>query len=334
VATSVGIAHARPEDGAEELLRNADVAMYRAKRRGQGGHEVFAPEMHAALLDRLALEADLRDAVVDGAFGDFHVLYQPIVELAGGRATGAEALVRWRHPQRGLVSPGEFIPIAEATGLVVPLGEWVLRQACAQGARWQAMRDAAGDPSDLTITVNISGRQLQHPGLLHAVATALDDTGLRASSLVLEITESVIMQDTETNLATLHALKEIGVRLAIDDFGTGYSSLSALRLLPVDVLKIDRSFVMGMVAPDATQASGETAIASAVIALAHSLGLTVIAEGVETPQQHEFLRLQRCDAWQGFLACRPVAPEKLREYLTSRDASLAATPDRQSVLGD
>jgi diguanylate cyclase (GGDEF)-like protein/PAS domain S-box-containing protein len=337
VATSVGIAHARAEDGADELLRNADVAMYRAKSHGKGGHEVFAPEMHAALLDRLALEADLRRAVgdatvVDGtlggdpASGEFLVLYQPIVELEGGQATGAEALVRWRHPQRGLVSPAAFIPLAEATGLIVPLGEWVLRQACVQGAQWQALRDAASDVASdrlaplppLTITVNLSGRQLQHPGLLHAVSTALDESGLRPSSLVLEITESVIMQDTESNLATLHALKELGVRLAIDDFGTGYSSLSYLQKFPVDILKIDKTFVDGV-----ARGGSEAALARTIVALGDTLSLRCVAEGIEDDEQRRHLRALGCAFGQGYFFARPLPPERVTEMLTPATSAAA-----------
>jgi EAL domain-containing protein (putative c-di-GMP-specific phosphodiesterase class I) len=205
----------------------------------------------------------------------------------------------------------------------VPLGEWVLRQACEQGARWQAQRDRMSDPAEplpeLTITVNISGRQLQHPGLLHAVATTLDATGLRASSLVLEITESVIMQDTEANLATLHALKEIGVRLAIDDFGTGYSSLSYLQKFPVDILKIDKSFVDGV-----ARGGSEAALARTIVALGDTLSLRCVAEGIEEDDQRRHLRALGCAYGQGYLFARPLPPEAVAEIL-SRPTAMAAT---------
>jgi EAL domain-containing protein (putative c-di-GMP-specific phosphodiesterase class I) len=231
-----------------------------------------------------------------------------------------EALLRWDHPERGAVAPSEFIPIAEDMGFIVPLGEWVLRQACVQGARWQALRDeatAAGDVlTPLTITVNISGRQLQHPWLLHAVSTALDESGLRPSSLVLEITESVIMQDTETNLATLHALKELGVRLAIDDFGTGYSSLSYLQKFPVDILKIDKSFVDGV-----ARGGSEAALARTIVALGDTLALRCVAEGIEEEEQRRHLRALGCAFGQGYYFAKPLPPEKVTEMLAPAAAA-------------
>jgi diguanylate cyclase (GGDEF)-like protein len=247
---SVGIAHARAGDTVDDLLRNADLAMYRAKAAGKGGVAAFAPAMHAELLERVALAGDLRRATeaaadaaagagdragTDAEAGGFHVAFQPIVDLATGRAGGAEALFRWRHPTRGPVSPAACIPLAEETGLIVPLGRWVLRAACRAAARW-------GDP-DAFVSVNVSARQLQRPGFAAEVSAALADAGLRADRLVLELTEGVLVADTEATLARLHALKALGVRLAVDDFGTGYSSLAYLHRFPLDVLKVDKTFV-------------------------------------------------------------------------------------------
>ena len=304
VAASIGIARAGDDDGADELLRNADVAMYRAKQRGKSGYEIFAPEMHAALLDRLALEADLRRALADGTCEEFRVHYQPIVRLAEGRISGMEALVRWQHPRRGLVAPADFIPSAESTGLIVPLGRWVLGEACRQMVRWQERGAVAPDGAALTLTVNLSGRQLQHPDLVRDVADALAASGLVPSSLVLEITETVIMRDTEANLATLHALRALGVRLAIDDFGTGYSSLAYLKRFPIDILKIDKAFVDGV-----GRGGSEAALARTIVALGDTLALRCVAEGIEMDEQREHLQSIGCEFGQGYLFARPLAPE-------------------------
>ncbi len=308
VGTSVGIAVAEPGDTTEELLRNADVAMYRAKQMGKGCHETFAPEMHADLLDRLELEADLRRALADPACGEFRVLYQPIVKLDGGGTTGVEALVRWQHPKRGLTAPLQFIPLAEETGLIVPLGRWVLREACRQAAGWQRRRGP--DAPALTITVNISGRQLTHPGLVADVAEALDLAGLPPNCLVLEITETVIMQDTAANFATLHALKALGVRLAIDDFGTGYSSLGYLQKFPVDIIKIDKAFVDGV-----ARGGSHAALARTIVALGRTLALRTVAEGVEGDDQREHLHAIGCEYGQGYLFARPLTAEAAEQVV-------------------
>ncbi len=300
VGASIGIARSRPEDGAEELLRNADVAMYKAKQRGKNTYEVFAPAMHAALVDRLEREAELRRAVSEGC-REFRVHYQPIVALSGGEITGVEALVRWQHPRRGLVAPLDFIPSAEATGLIVPLGRWVLREACSQAARWQAARDRMGAAAPLTITVNLSGRQLQHASIVDDVRWALDGAGLAPAALVLEITESVIMQDTQATLATLHALKSLGVRLAVDDFGTGYSSLGYLQRFPIDILKIDKAFVDGV-----ARGGSRSALARTIVALGDSLSLHCVAEGIEEDVQWQHLKALGCGFGQGYLFARPL----------------------------
>jgi diguanylate cyclase (GGDEF)-like protein len=290
ITASTGIARSGPDARADELLRNADVAMYRAKARGGGAHALFVPEMHAAVLDRLELEADLRMAI---AAQQFHLLYQPVVELASGRVVGVEALLRWNHYKRGLVMPGEFIPLAEESGLIIPLGRWVLNEACRQGALF-------GGPA-LSISVNLSGRQLQHAGLTDDVVDALRRSGLPPDRLVLEITESVIMQDTEATLHKLQALKTLGIRLAIDDFGTGYSSLGYLQRFPIDILKLDKTFVDGV-----ARGGTDAALARAIIALGDTLHLSTVAEGVEHAQQRDELLALGCELAQGYLFARPL----------------------------
>jgi predicted signal transduction protein with EAL and GGDEF domain len=325
VSASIGIARAGGADAADALLRNADVAMYRAKQRGKGGHEVFVPEMHAALVDRLELEADLRHALADQSCAEFTMLYQPIVELATGRPIGVEALVRWEHPRRGLVSPATFIPLAESTGLIIPLGNWVMREACVRAAAWQSLRDehldvhtGSADPAPLTVTVNLSGRQLQHPGIVEEVASALSASGLPAERLVLEITESVIMQDTEANLAVLHALKSLGVRLAIDDFGTGYSSLSYLQKFPIDILKIDKAFVDGV-----GRGGSDEALARTIVALGDMLSVRCVAEGIEDEQQRMHLLAIGCDFGQGYLFTRPMTSAAVEAIVCRPELPLA-----------
>jgi diguanylate cyclase (GGDEF)-like protein/PAS domain S-box-containing protein len=321
VCASIGLARARPEDGPEELLRNADVAMYRAKHAGKGRTEVFAPEMHAAIVDRLALEADLRRALADPACGQFAVHFQPIVRLEDETVVGVEALARWNHPTRGPLPPMTFIPIAEASGLIVPLGAWVLRQACRAGERWAANRRATADAPPLTLTVNLSGRQLQAPGLVDDVAAALAESGIEPSTLVLEITETVIMQQTESNLLTLHALKALGIRLAIDDFGTGYSSLSYLQRFPIDILKIDKSFVDGL-----SRGGSDAALARTIIALGDTLALRCIAEGVEDDAQRTHLQALGCDYAQGFFFARPLPLAEVDALVRHGARTLGARP--------
>ncbi|GAC1477452.1 MAG: hypothetical protein NVS1B4_20160 [Gemmatimonadaceae bacterium] len=293
ITTSIGIAVAAPHETADDLVRNADVAMYMAKSRGKGGYQIFEPRMHARILDRLELESDLR-RVIDR--GELVVHYQPIVSLASGEILGVEALVRWNHPRRGLLLPGTFIQLAEDTGMINGIGRWVLREACEQGMRWRA-RNAAHWPRILA--VNISGRQLQErqiPGddFVADVRRVLSESGIDPSMLVLEITESVLMQEGAATLANLQALKALGVSLAIDDFGTGYSSLSYLERFPVDTLKIAKPFVDAV-----AKGSEEAALARAILAMGRTLRLRTIAEGIESAEQHAELTALGCELGQG-----------------------------------
>jgi diguanylate cyclase (GGDEF)-like protein len=307
VGISIGVARATPGDGTEELLRNADVAMYRAKQRGRGGYELFAPAMHAAVVERLELEGDLRRALADPE-AELRLVYQPIVALDDERIVGVEALVRWEHPARGMISPAHFIPLAEATGLIVPLGRWVLRTACRQAAEWQHGGAVGGGEFDAGapyVSVNLSGRQFEDGALVGEVAEAIAAAGLDPARLLLEITENVIMQHTEATLRRLHALKAHGVQLAIDDFGTGYSSLAYLQRFPVDVIKIDKAFIDGV-----ARGGSEAALARGIVGLAATLGLRCVAEGIERAEQAVELRAAGCAYGQGFLFARPLpAPE-------------------------
>ena len=311
VGASLGIAMATDLDDADELLRNADLAMYRAKALGKNRCEVFEPDMHAAAIDRMEMENDLRYAVVRN---ELRLHYQPIVELDTGRIVGVEALLRWEHPTRGLVQPLDFIHVAEESGLIVPVGRWVLTEACRQVARWQRETGRS-----LRLAVNISARQLQAPKLAEHVATTLRTTGIDPHNLVLEITESTLVDDAERTIAKLHLLREIGVRLAIDDFGTGYSSLSYLRRLPVDMLKIDRSFVSGV----CTEAE-LSSLTAAIVGIGRDLGLDTVAEGIESPEQLVALRDMGCALGQGYLYAKPLPPAQLVELLVDmRRASSA-----------
>ena len=310
ISPSVGIATAGHGSSSDALLRNADVAMYRAKASGKGRHAVFEPSMHTEVLVRVQLETDLRRAVERG---ELRLHYQPIVRLDDGEVAGAEALVRWEHPERGLVFPSDFIPLAEETGLVVPLGRWVLGEACRQARHWYerqpgtAAAPAGSDGSlPLGVTVNISGRQLAEASFVDDVRAALDRSGLSPQCLVLEITESVVMQHTDATLDKLHALKALGVRLAVDDFGTGYSSLSYLQRFPLDILKIDKAFV-GPVAMGA----GDPVLARAIIALGQTLRLETVAEGIEHAAQCDELLALGCKYGQGYHFGRPVPMEEL-----------------------
>jgi EAL domain-containing protein (putative c-di-GMP-specific phosphodiesterase class I) len=314
VGASVGVAQAIEGDGVDELLRNADLAMYGAKHGGKGRFELFAPRMHAEVLDRLELEADLRAAVMglSSADNQFRLVYQPIVQLSTERLIGVEALVRWDHPVRGVVSPAIFIPLAEEMGLIRALGSWILREACAEAVSWTDGRgsDPAGTigpgafDGHPSISVNLSGRQLQHPDLVDEVAQILTETRLPPSRLVFEITESVIMRDTEDVLSSLRQLKELGIRLAIDDFGTGYSSLSYLQKFPVDILKIDKAFVDGVAAGGQAAALTRT-----IIALADMLSLRTVAEGIEGSDQSLHLQALGCGFGQGYLFAKPLSAE-------------------------
>jgi diguanylate cyclase (GGDEF)-like protein/PAS domain S-box-containing protein len=319
VQASIGIAtNSDPTETAERLLGNADVAMYAAKARGKGRFEHFEHDMHAALVERLELEQDLRDAIERQ---EFVLHYQPVVSLESGQVQAVEALVRWSHPDRGLVPPLDFIPLAEQTGLIVPLGRWVLREACLEAARWR--RELPGAES-LTMMVNLSVRQLEEPGLFGALKEALRDADLDPSALILEITESTIVEN-EATIGTMKEIRGLGVRIGVDDFGTKYSSLSYLRRLPLDVLKIDREFVR-----DVTPESPEAALLQAIVAMSQSMGLTPIAEGVETPQQEQELKRIGCELAQGFLFGKPALPRQLAELIGD---SAARTPLRQRDRG-
>ncbi len=303
VGLSVGIAMYREGgEDAKTLIRNADAAMYRAKEQGRNNFQFYKPEFNIQVLERLALESSLRRALEREAF---LLYYQPQVDLASGRIIGMEALLRWQHPERGLMSPAEFIPVAEETGLIVPIGEWVLRQACTQNRAWQA----AGLPP-VRVAVNLSARQFRQRALAGTIARILNETGLDPQYLELELTESLLMENTQASSSILAELKAMGLQIAIDDFGTGYSSLSYLKRFPIDTLKIDQSFVA-----EITTDPDNAAIVIAIIALAHSLRLKVIAEGVETEDQLAFLRAQRCHMSQGYLFCRPLPAEALTPWL-------------------
>jgi diguanylate cyclase (GGDEF)-like protein/PAS domain S-box-containing protein len=294
------------EETAEDMLGNGAVALHNA-RTCEGGFAIFDPEMHALAVQRIEFEAELRTALEES---QFLVYYQPTIDLATGRLTGVEALVRWQHPSRGTVGPVEFIPLAEEIGLIVPLGKWVLREACRQVRVWE--NDFPFD-DPITLSVNLSGRQLRHTNLLRDVADALEDSGLPPSRLILEITESVLMTDTAATLNRLFQLRSLGVRMAIDDFGTGYSSLAYLRRFPVDILKIDKSFVDGV----ATEPTAG-ALVDAMIRIAKTLKLETVAEGVERPEQADRLRALQCDIGQGYLFSRPLPSDQMTSFLRDR----------------
>jgi EAL domain-containing protein (putative c-di-GMP-specific phosphodiesterase class I) len=277
------------------MLRDADIAMYRAKSSGKGQHEIFNKAMRDEVSNRLRLETELRLGLERG---EFSVFYQPIMQIAANRLIGFEALVRWFHPQRGLVSPGEFIPIAEETGLIIPLGEWILRESCRQVRDWQRRFPAQ---SDLTISVNLSCKQFMQLDLADRVDEILRETGLEARFLRLEVTESHVMENSNVAITIMNRLRALGVQLSIDDFGTGYSSLSYLHRFPFDILKIDRSFVSRM-----NNDKESRGIVKTIIALAQELEKSVIAEGVETENHKEMLARMSCPFAQGFLFSRPL----------------------------
>jgi diguanylate cyclase (GGDEF)-like protein/PAS domain S-box-containing protein len=318
VTMSTGIAYGEAEElEVETLLRDADAAMYQAKSRGRARAEIFDDAMRARAVDRHQIETALRRAV---ARRQLQLHYQPVIELAHQRMVGTEALVRWKHPSRGLLYPGTFITVAEDTGLIVPLGAWILDQSCAQTEAWRNLPApptssalAAGpDPDDLFVAVNLSARQLSDASLIDDIASVLAATRLDPRRLHLEITESVLMHDVDASKEVLDRLKVLGVRIAIDDFGTGYSSFSYLRRFPVDILKIDQSFVAGL----ETDAEAD-AIVHAIVDLGHTLGLEVVAEGVETEGQLGRLREMGCDFAQGYLLSRPVPPARIHDLLAA-----------------
>jgi EAL domain-containing protein (putative c-di-GMP-specific phosphodiesterase class I) len=303
VTASIGLA-VYPEDGREPetLHKNADVALSHAKSEGRNTVELYSASMNAAALGRMQLEQELRRAVERG---EFTLWYQPIVDLRSRWSTGAEALVRWKHPERGLIHPGEFIGLCEESGVIVPLGEWVLREVCSQLRTW---RKAGLDP--LRVSVNLSARQLRQRGIVRTIQEILDGAGVAPSSLMFELTESLLMEQGGTIERRIRELAELGVTLAIDDFGTGYSSLSYLKNFPVSTLKIDRSFIVDVpVSPDAC------AITTAIISLAGAMDLEVVAEGVETKAQAGFLRERGCQKVQGYWFGRPVPVEEFTTYL-------------------
>lgn len=295
---------------ADDLVREADIAMYQAKASGRARAVLFDAGMDPPAVERLELETDLRRAVERD---ELALYYQPEVDLRTGDLVGMEALVRWQQPDRGLLLPADFIPIAEETGLIMPIGEWVLREACRQTQEWRSLRP---DDQPLVIGVNLSARQIAEPTFVGRVAAILDETGLPASCLQLEITETTAMQDTDTTIAALRELRTLGVDVAIDDFGTGYSSLSYLQSLPVNILKIDRAFVRA-VAED----MNAKAIVQAIIAVAHTLSMKVTAEGIETAQQLDQLAALDCEGGQGYYFAKPLAPEEFGELLSTVDGS-------------
>jgi diguanylate cyclase (GGDEF)-like protein len=303
ITISIGIS-LYPNDGADAptLLKNADAALYRAREQGGNNYQFYTADMNAKAMKRLSLENSLRRALERS---EFEVYYQPVLDINTRKIVGMEALLRWHHPELGLVQPAEFIPLAEDTGMIVPIGEWVLRTACTQSKSWQE----AGFAS-LSLAVNLSARQFQQQNLAEVVVRILQETGLNPHNLELELTESSIMKNAESAVRTLGELKAMGVKIAIDDFGTGYSSLGYLKRLPIDILKIDRSFVS-----DVTTDPDDAALVMTIITLAHNLRLKVVAEGVDTEEQLSFLHLLRCDEWQGYLFSRPLPVEAFEELL-------------------
>lgn len=301
IGASVGVALA-PNDGADadKLLKNADLALYRAKLDGRATYRFFEPEMDMRMQMRRQLELDMRQAL---ARREFQLHYQPQMQLEGNRLVGCEALIRWQHPVRGMVSPLDFIPLAEEIGLIVPIGEWVMRQAC---------RDAVTWPGLISVAVNVSPAQFKSERLVEMVMSALSASGLLATRLEVEITEGVLLQESEKTLQTLHRLRELGVRVSMDDFGTGYSSLSYLRSFPFDKIKIDRSFVKDL----SDKRDGE-AIIRAIAGLGKSLGMTTVAEGVETADQMERIRVEGCTDVQGYLISKPVPASEVLKFLSA-----------------
>jgi predicted signal transduction protein with EAL and GGDEF domain len=318
ITASIGIAFAGGGDSPESLVRDADAAMYRAKERGRARVEIFDEAMRERSLRWLEIERDLRQAIERG---EFYNLYQPLVS-ADGETIGFEALVRWHHPATGTIPPGDFIPIADESGLIVPLGRQVLLEACGEAVQWPA--NGADQP--LSVSVNLSPRQVAHPSLVETVAEALDQSGLEPHRLNLEITETVLLEDSDSALEALRDLKALGVGLVLDDFGTGYSSLGYVKRFPIDVLKIDRSFVDGL-GHDAE----DDAIVSAVLSMGRALGLDVVAEGVETREQARHLQSLGCTLAQGFLFARPLTPEAVVEHIRRGPPAWTSGPLRRGL---
>jgi predicted signal transduction protein with EAL and GGDEF domain len=317
-SASIGIA-IYPLDGREAgtLLKNADMAMYAAKDQGRNTYQFYTDEMNRRALERLGLETSLRQALQSG---ELFLQYQPQVDLARNKITGVEALLRWRHPEQGLIPPGRFIPVAEETGLILPVGEWALRAACMQGRAWQ---DAGLPP--LRIAVNLSGQQFKQPGFVDLVRCTLEETRMSPELLELELTESMIAEGADETLNRLSALKSMQVHLALDDFGTGYSSLSNLRKCPIDRIKIAQTFVR-----DISTDPGGAAIVATILAMARSLKLEVIAEGVETAEQFGFLRSRQCNEMQGHYFSVPLLPQDLERLLREGSVPLAKRSEAQA----
>jgi EAL domain-containing protein (putative c-di-GMP-specific phosphodiesterase class I) len=307
VSASIGIALNSGADTVDALLRNADVAMYKVKGSGRARYELFVASMHTAVVDRVELGRDLLHAAENG---EFALYYQPLISLDTGRISGLEALIRWQHPTRGVLEPAEFIELAEETGEIVPIGEWVIDTACRQVSTWKT--SLPGNP--FTISVNLSPVQVFQADIVGTVRAALTRSGLAPCDLVLELTEKVMLKDTELTTRRLQELKALGVKLAIDDFGTGYSSLNCLRRLLFDILKIDQLFIDGIVdkAPDSDLTAG-------IISLAHTLGLHTVAEGVERPEQLPELRRLGCHIVQGFLFAEPLPVSQIDALIASPD---------------
>jgi predicted signal transduction protein with EAL and GGDEF domain len=308
-SASIGIAMSSSANTPDDLLRNADTAMYDSKVRGKGRFEVFNQTMRARAVARIEIERDMKKALEDG---EFVLYYQPVINLTNQRITGFEALLRWKHPVRGMLYPNEFIPVAEETGMIVPLGLWVLREGCRQMAAWQ--KSAITDPP-LTISINVFQKQLSEPGFVEEVEQVLRETGLDPETLKLEVTESSIMKNLEATISLLHRLKTLKVGLEIDDFGTGYSSLSYLRQLPFDTLKIDYSFVKEL-----GSSTDSSEIIQTILGLARSLGMDVVAEGVETKDQIARLTAMGCSTVQGYYFSKPVDAEKAQGLLRDKEA--------------
>jgi diguanylate cyclase (GGDEF)-like protein len=310
VTASIGVAYGQHAT-AEELLADADVALYAAKEAGRNGYVTYESGMQTAAQDRITLEMDLADAI---AAEELFLVYQPTFDLKSERTTGVEALLRWRHAERGVIAPDAFIPIAERSGLILPIGRWVLHAATLQAAEWRA------EGHELSVSVNVSGRQLDHDELVDDVRSALVESGLEPSALTVEITETALMKDPDATARRLNAIKQLGVRVAVDDFGTGYSSLAYLRQFPVDTLKIDRAFVQSI-----ASSKESAALIQTLIDLGKTLNLETLGEGIEDLAQLEHLQRARCDSGQGFLFARPLEADALTEFLSSRPADQLAT---------
>jgi EAL domain-containing protein (putative c-di-GMP-specific phosphodiesterase class I) len=316
ITVSIGVAmgaigYLRPED----ILRDADTAMYRAKQLGKARYEVFDQAMHTRAIDRLGLERDLRRAIERQ---ELFLQYQPIISLSNGSLRGFEALIRWQHPQRGIIAPVDFIPMAEETGIIIQIGKWVLNEACGQMSRWQKL---SPEDEPLQISVNLSCKQFLQPDLLEQIQAVLRETGLDPRSLKLEITETVVMENIETATRTLERLRADGIELSIDDFGTGYSSLSYLQRFPVSTLKIDRSFISRI-----TESAGTAEIVRTIMHLGQNLGMNVVAEGVETEQQSVQLKALGCEFGQGYYYSRPMDRDAAEVLFLRRFQETASQP--------